>query len=143
MKAKELMIGDWVKDVYSGYTTQVTGNIIADMANGNNPYFSENCIGPICVSKEILSANGFVSVLAFNKKYTPKIDCSRYNYVLSYCENYYIAIKLGEFPRPDLTHIMICGIENNFVGVVRSVHELQHAMRLAGLNKLADNFKIE
>lgn len=40
-------------------------------------------------------------------------------------------------------HVMVGNDEFNFHMKVSFVHELQHALRLCGLNELADNFKVE
>ena len=116
MKAKELMIGDWVLGKHK--KPLKVENINDNDKCINEVYcqgdivdeINETDIEPIPLTEEILKAN----------------------------EHKWIGISKFGFP-----NIVIdtpkCYILKDF----SYVHELQHALRLCGLNELADNFKME
>lgn len=80
-----------------------------------NEYFIEYCeCCPIPLTEEMLKANGF--------------DKEGLTYEFYDGYNFFLEGKKG-----------VCV----HVGPIWCVHELQHALRLCGLNDLADNFKIE
>lgn len=111
MKANELMIGDWV--LAYGKKTQIVwvGNI-HKMAVRGFPYeFMDREIEPIPITQEILEKNGFV---------VESRDC--YGQPLQYCE------------LVDGLWIDITG-ENYFEGKLECIHQLQHALRLCGIEK--------
>lgn len=90
-------------------------------------------IEPIRLTEEILKANGFIH---------------------GYNNCYYIPNPYGEETSIEITlHKQTYGLSismNTYSndsmferGGFTSVHELQHALRICGLNELADNFKLE
>ena len=144
MKAQELMIGDWVK---------IKGHLdydkVQEIARDENMqwYISFACSAtlfrayefePIPLTPEILEKNGW-------------IQCK-----------YETCKSLYEYKGLHLRHTMIKRSNGRWVanvdGIVEKfpdeythsflrinvfyVHELQHALRLCGLDELADNFKI-
>ena len=144
MKAQELMIGDWVK---------IKGHLdydkVQEIARDENMqwYISFACSAtlfrayefePIPLTPEILEKNGWIQC-----KYET-------------CKNLY------EYKGLHLRHTMIKRSNGRWVanvdGIVEKfsdeymhsflrinvfyVHELQHALRLCGLNEIADNFKV-
>lgn len=121
MKAKDLMIGDWVENPKHTQVFQIVGMEIMPKGDAcrlkNDEY---NCdtwcdrIRPIPLTEEILEANGF------------ETDEVQYEFYDGY--NFLLANGKG---------ISVA------VGSIWYVHELQHALRLCGLNELADNFKVE
>ena len=115
MEAKELMIGDWYDWYADGknYHYQVTKETFS-----NDDTTIAN-FEPIPLTADILKKNGCTMVDKgdygeWHIKDNPNIPLWQHT----------------EF-------IIFGGIEIHYV------HELQHALRLCGLNDLADNFKIE
>ena len=142
MKATELMIGDWVFINNILHKIQATDGIDAEIQAddelyyiGEDRYHSEDKVEGIPITSEILEKNGF--------------EMFKYDGWVHYYRIF------GNSALPFVIHSMIggemlsqeidlfststdtnCGIDINYV------HELQHALRLCSLNKLADNFKI-
>ena len=116
MKANELMIGDLIRmDKAILHVTKLTYGSDYD-----------NC-EPIPLTAEILEKNGFVRYSTIVNGYVYYIGDS-IDYYLDYtCLDRSLCIKTE------------CYL---FDGEVKYVHELQHALRLCGLNDLADNFKV-
>lgn len=143
MKVTELMIGDWVKAGHLDY------NKVQEIARDNSMqwYISFACSAtlfrayefePVPLTPEILEKNGW-------------IQCK-----------YETCKSLYEYKGLHLRHTMIKRSNGRWVanvdGIVEKfpdeythsflrinvfyVHELQHALRLCGLDELADNFKI-
>ena len=70
MKATELMIGDWVRQKYSGLLLQVSEIVPPYIrAKGEDGQFEESTIEPIPLTPEILVCNGFVLVDEKDKMY--------------------------------------------------------------------------
>ena len=133
MKATDLMCGDWV--YCYGKPTKITILTNADIIATE---IGDGVITPIPLASEILEKNGWIQ--------------SRYET----CKSVY------EYKGLHLRHTMIKRSNGRWVanvdGIVEKfsdeymhsflrinvfyVHELQHALRLCGLNELADNFKI-
>lgn len=123
MDSKLLMIGDWVYEG-SNHPIKVNQNYGKSIRYDEGDYSHEvegSCLSPIPLTPEILEKNGFIyRDLPFELYWEydgVTIDCGA-------CDYYYI--NLG----------------NNRSMDVSNVHELQHALRLCGLNELADNFKV-
>ena len=115
MKATDLMIGDWVSiKPLSAYIYTRRKIKIQDFANLHKMDFV-----PILLTPEILEKNGF--------KYNDLPYAQEW-------EQYGLSIY-GENPK-----MINCGL--NIAMNVTYVHQLQHALRLCGLDELADNFKI-
>lgn len=125
MKATELMIGDWVGKVFDGYRIiedyrQVDWIRTGEIGVRYQKVWSIGCIVPIPLTAEILEKNGFISyqqdrIVIWRNDYSFAIECDLTTW------EYYWA---------------------NGDVKINYVHELQHALRLCGLNDLADNFKI-
>ena len=144
MKANELMIGDWVNLVDEGNTTPMQ---ITSISMGED-YEHRH---PIPLTPEILRDNGFT----YEGKYynNTSLPCAagafwikgNYNndgYAIGYHaksditnrDEYMLQINCFLHRTDLLSSIRLYGIEY--------VHELQHALRLCGLNALAENFKV-
>lgn len=138
MKANELMIGDWViadykleHQVYAkiGYLNPSHGDrhhdaigfIPVPMIDNFEQYISDECsIHPIPLTDDILDTLGFA-------KYS-------YDESTGHWSNGDVNIDFdGEY----YTTVLDMLFE------IKYVHELQHALRLCGLNELADNFKLK
>ena len=124
MNAKDLMVGDWVLDTYTNKPMRIEG------INGGNPRFGQG-LKPIPLTPEILEKNGF------NYEETHDV------WILEYGE---IIIEVGAY-HPDFINISykqmtpdgiiegdISSI-SKFDGSDIMTHELQHALRLCGIEK--------
>lgn len=130
MEANELMIGDWVGRVFDDRRIiedyrQVDWIRTGEIGMRYQKVWSIGCIEPIPLSAEILEKN-------LEKECEDKIDYGLYFNV----EDSKVWGILDED-----------GFWLNFNGqqdmiLIHYVHELQHALRLCGLNKFADNFKV-
>lgn len=143
MKANELMIGDWV--IIKGHPCKVSylapfdiGDIrLSVISNGydGNPYLDE--IGPIPLTAEILEKNGFDEAYSsdIHKCYFRQKDNE------DGMELYDIEVNIYS-GNQNACHLEV---KHFGMGTVKikfyHVHELQHALRLCGLNEIADNFK--
>ena len=134
MKAKELMIGD---KVMVKVLSQIPDTYVLHTWTAND-YSKDIQVKPISLTSEILEKNGWIQC-----KYET-------------CKSIY------EYKGLHLRHTMIKRSNDRWVanvdGIVEKfsneymhsflrinvfyVHELQHALRLCGLNELADNFKV-
>lgn len=141
MKATELMIGDWVK---------IKGHLdydkVQEIARDENMqwYISFACSATlfrayefesISLTPEILEKNGF-EMFKYDGwvHYYRIFGNSAIPFVLhSMIGGEMLSQEVDIFSTSTDTN---CGIEINYV------HELQHALRLCGLNKLAENFKV-
>ena len=135
MKAKDLMIGDWVLDT-CGNPIQVK-ELLEDGINGD--WEGAECYGveaiyddikPIQLTPEILEKNGFYFVKSSDR------DTVWNGWWI------YKGLELGvccldrEGNWPCCINITDSNVPCEYV------HQLQHALRLCGLNEVADNFKI-
>lgn len=133
MKANELQIGDWVlwgephSNIDGDYDLTFGAHTItmADFAWLYQKDWEDNeeleFVKPIQLDEEILLANGF------EKSYT---DNQNAHYSRS---GVGVTLNLASYTTTIMGKLI----------VLHYVHELQHALRLCGLNDLADNFKVE
>lgn len=135
MNAKDLMIGDWVRITRSQWHEGSTQKVLDVYENGSirtkhiSPVL-EDSYEPIPLTPEILEANGFLKLSCF---YEAQIGDT--NITIQRCKDWKNNQKkyINVLKRPSYYHIMY----------PEYVHELQHALRLCGLNEIADNFKVE
>ena len=142
MKAKELMIGDWVRidepDKYAGATGQIQSlmynreDYVAYFnvfIQGKFGYVSRDVCGddirPIPLTAEILEKNGFENIGDDTYQLEEKpcwfwVDFFRHTYGCEYDTSTY------EY-EDDERRLKLYGIP--------SVHELQHALRICGIEK--------
>ena len=135
IRCRDLMVGDWITNE-SGLPTQiitVSGACAYAIFGGDegDPWVFDDYIylpTPIPLTPEILEKNGFVFDCGF---WT--IANSRYNNVRMV--TYY---SIGD----DVADAFLghWAFDENYA--IDYVHELQHMLRLCGLNELANNFKI-
>lgn len=133
MKANELMIGDWVyynpnvfiEDEYEPTKpikiTKITSGEDIDLA-------IEGCYSPIPLTAEILEKNGFVNndgdfrfFKADEESYYFGFESVHYYFVTHFCN------VTKEFSQG--------GMQNQSKGIFTYVHQLQHALRLCGIEK--------
>lgn len=139
MEVNELMIGDWVMlrntpawitaiNPSNGYAItkdQISVRISDDTSMG----VDIDKVEPILISADILERNGY-TIATLDNGWTAKI--TGYDWVMHWCENYFVALKQH---RLNCWKIHVQGDSVNLDGGVSSVHELQHALRLAGIKK--------
>lgn len=127
MKAKELMLGDWV--FYNGKPTQITGI----MPNEVYVSVSENTVDvgdikSISLTDEILEKNGF-GFKEYDKVWMKDgYDILRHYYLGEpcYCSN--MNLHIG-----NMRETYWVNYHDQTVYRVRCVHELQHAFNLFGI----------
>ena len=144
MRAEELMIGDWVQIVEPCKYAGARGTIktLIDHKDDENAYFKvflrnnpihigiedicSDDICPIPLTSEILEKNGFKMILDEQKIPIYRIKWSRNPYL-------YFTIFTGVdgYFNPSGFGVAIGGVN----GVVDYVHQLQHALKLCGINK--------
>ena len=132
IKCRDLMVGDWITN-RNGFPMQIT-NVGEDYAyatwegNEGDPWEfddKDDQPEPITLTPEILEKNGFI-----------KVNSQRYDY--GYPDtNCYVKVN----PKKNMIHVNGRNANSNLYSH-SFVHELQHALRLCGLNELADNFKV-
>ena len=124
MKANELMIGDWV--LFSGEPKRVRSIVVSDDNRVERIYVFENTcqvstieayIQPIPLTPEILEKNGFFRL---GKQYNTW--CMRgFNFSLDFIDGVFGYYEQGKPHNPTF--------------VTKYVHELQHALKLCGIDK--------
>lgn len=128
MKANELMIGDWVEVINSDHLKYVKVRNILDnsIITEEGEYESEEVkltnIKSIPLTEEILESNGFVRY----DKHEYSVTDSNYNYLKVRCyadTNFEIGNAFDEEG------------ELQAFADIQYVHELQHALRLCGIDK--------
>ena len=140
IKTNELMLNDWVyrseiygEDIDSPYPVQLHlienwthrgKDYVVDVGCDDDDELSINAINPIPLTEEILLKNGFVlraGYLDGNEYILPGEDL----YIFYEKDIKKMSVELG--PRDiDILY----------------VHQLQHLLRMCGLDELADNLKI-
>lgn len=130
MKARDLMIGDWIQDGngFPMYVTAVgTDYVYADFeGNEADPWeyqdrdFADGTAKPVELTAAMLEANGFKAL-------------GRGTW-LRHCGDETVRVEAAGIVSME---------DGSLLARARKVHELQHVLRLAGLNEIADNFKIE
>ena len=151
MKANELMIGDWVifvdeplkvQHLYNNGYDDVVAEIVEEGTNEYGVYEEIKDVpvvycSPIPLTPEILEKNGF-----------KKIDFSHYQIN----DRTLVLDADGKWDGEVSWHWVVTEMSTNskgqnvvldyYVATLNYAHQLQHALRLCGLNELADNFKI-
>ena len=132
MKLTDLAILDWVLINNTPHKIQAIDSIDAEILADDDLYYvgedrchSEDKIEGIPITPEILENNGFI-----------KVNSQRYDYGYPDTDCY---VKVN--PKKNMIHVNGRNANSNLYSH-SFVHELQRAIRLCGLNELADNFKI-
>lgn len=141
MKCKELMVGDWIAD-NSGFPMRV--KVVGDdyayatfEGNEADPWEFDDKIEPpypIPITEEILKKNGFTQEMGGYGKLSRSNDKNIYHIHIDFDRKVIEVYK--SYPVRLASNLITLKV-NNFC-----VHELQHALRLAGQSEMADNFKI-
>lgn len=132
MKLTDLAILDWVLINNTPHKIQAIDSIDAEILADDNLYYvgedrchSKDKIEGIPITTEILENNGFI-----------KVNSQRYDYGYPDTDCY---VKVN--PKKNMIHVNGRNANSNLYSH-SFVHELQRALRLCGLNELADNFKV-
>ena len=135
MKLTDLAILDWVLINNTPHKIQAIDSIDDEILADDELYYvgedrchSEDKIEGIPITPEILEKNGFVFDCDFWTIANPRYNNVR---MVRYC-------SIDE----DATDAFLghWAFDENYA--IDFVHELQHALRLCGLNEIADNFKV-
>lgn len=120
MKAADLMVGDWYvnSDGDICKVEKILGNIV--WGQGDDVSDSTDAPNPIPLTPEILEKNGWEHNGIFMDK---RIDGNIY---FSWSDEFGAELYQN----------------NYYMCYCKYVHTLQHALRLCGLNELANNFKV-
>lgn len=135
MEAKELMVGDWVK-TDDGNSKIVSLDARHLNVEDNDYTYDEYHVEPIPLTKEILEKNGFCKYRD-SDMYT--ISCQQNDICVDLKYNEIDICVFGE--RGTDYEECESSSEIQFKNPIQ-LHQLQNALRLAGLNELADNLKL-
>lgn len=125
LRSLDLMVGDFIRTIYAQKIIKVR-EIKQSCIYTNDNGYEYNEIEPIPISPEILEKNGFEMVLDKDKlpTYRIKWTCNPNLYftVFTGVDGYWNSVGFG---------VTIAGVN----GAIDYVHQLQHAMKLCGINK--------
>ena len=129
MKATELMIGDWVYNSY--HKKNIKWNYSEMFCPNGIPVIGRD-LEPIPLTAEILEKDGWERDIDKEWKYNNSHILPHYCY---------------QWEKRNVKIEMYAGLEGFTISLIigrrfYAVHELQHILRLYGLNELADNFKV-
>ena len=139
IKCRALMVGDWCCDKH-GFPMQIT-NVGDDYAyatfegNEGDPWEfddKDDQPEPIILTPEILEKNGWERDIDKEWEYNNSHILPHYCY---------------QWKKRNVKIEMYAGLEGFTISLIigrrfYAVHELQHVLRLYGLDELADNFKV-
>ena len=129
MKATELMIGDWVNSDFGIFQIKEIFDDAVRDNRGNDYEF--DCIYPISITSDILKSNGFELVeIGDNGPSTPKANVNRYEHWE--CKTAFQTFYLIYDRR--VKKYSLNAFSNHIINIMY-VHELQHAMRVCGVEK--------
>ena len=128
MKANELMIGD---KVMVKVLSQIPNTYVLHTWTAND-YSRDIQVKPIPLTAEILEKDGW------ERDIDKEWEYNNSNILPHYCY---------QWEKRNVKIEMYAGLEGFTISLIigrrfYAVHELQHALRLYGLNELADNFKV-
>ncbi len=137
MKRTDIMLEDWVylsdKSLYPMQVKSIDGyNCLLDFPQNEADFFEgvygENGIAPVPLTGRMLERNGWKKYDAAGGTYMLPEECSRLAFVVIEWkpQSRALFINNGMIPTP-----------------IQYVHQLQHALRICGLDDMADNFKIK
>ena len=153
MKATDLMCGDWLLINGTPHKIQAIDSIDAEIQADEELYFvgedrchSEDKIEGIPLTPEILDKNGWhFGLIPFEKDLNENCHMSINKHWCYIDTDIDISLFFStEFEMGKL-EVHNHSLKRYLEFVLRDtlyVHELQHILRIAGMNELADNFKI-
>lgn len=128
MKANELMLGDWVYNNVADITFQVYPQFFSQWHN--QPEQFKAIIHPIPLTPEILEKNGWKDISTHTLK-----GCDTFRLRLNQRSfDYTLTLKMRDYFRLDSYDdrvYTLCELNFGF----KYVHQLQHALRLCGIEK--------
>lgn len=135
MAEKMVVMVHSVRDVSDPYNGFGMSCILLKDNNLHEAYLSPIAAEGIPISPELLLLNGFTfsDINSVGWKGLEHYDKMLENGFITCWETF----------EKGLWHIKVSSTNNNLNVEVRSIHELQHALRVAHLSELADNFKIK
>lgn len=125
MKAKDLMIGDWF--AFRGHPYRCTASDIASLSECKE-VGAPTDISEIPITPEILEKNGF----AVGKYKLPISDEEIDKFSLSEVGNEYVR-EVFLLPITMNCTWSFSSVDGTCIPVIKYVHELQHALRLCGI----------
>lgn len=139
MKTGDLQLGDWVRLAYDKKAVRVKAifrlGVYTDYEGESlNGSYTDFEIEPIRLTTDILKKNGFYYGILADEESIKAIHISK-RWI--YDNEDSITIELFYPTKSDGGWQMLSLLKNRFY-----VHELQHCLRLCGLNELANNFKV-
>ena len=143
MKLTDLAILDWVLINNTPHKIQAIDSIDAEILADDDLYYvgedrchSEDKIEPIPLTPEILEKNGFERGVVIPSNFYRNIDNERL--IFSPHSSCYglVYVHWNESNDADIMHRL------EVQQPIMYIHQMQHALRLFGLDELADNFKI-
>ena len=151
MKATELMIGDWVclkDDTKCEFPLKVDGVLTDDISLEGEGFLGgvDGLIRPIPITPEILEKNGWhFDLTPYEKDLN---ECCGMSIDKHWCYadtnidiSLFFPITGEEMGRLDVNNHHLKRYLEFVLRDTLYVHELQRALRLCGLDELADNFK--
>ena len=144
MKATELMIGDWV---YNSYHKKNIKWDYSEMFCSNGIPVIGRDLEPIPITPEILEKNGWhFDLTPYEKDLN---ECCGISIDKHWCYadtnidiSLFFPITGVEMGRLDVNNHHLKKYLEFVLRDTLYVHEMQHALRLCGLNEIADNFKV-
>ena len=132
MEAKELMIGD---KVMVKVLSQIPDTYVLHTWTAND-YSRDFKVMPIPLTPEILEKNGFERGVEIPSNFYRNIDNERL--IFSPHSSCYglVYVHWNESNDADIMHRF------EVQQPIMYIHQMQHALRLFGLDELADNFKV-
>ena len=147
LRSKDLMIGDWVRGFVPDSNSTIYGIFneqrIAIIAEPSKAYIelSIDDIQPIPLTPEILEKNGFKKGIGFGYSETYPTYCWGYHndvtdlasVEVTFYDKPIGAVKV--LVRMETNSLHPCGFNTFHSCDLENVHELQHALRLCGIDK--------
>lgn len=151
MKASELQIGDWVKISRHEKVVGIQNISVASpdhynlttKSAGGSYHRKEDEVEPISLTKEILDAS-------LDRQDGWRCDGLRYTWENTFAKSNHLNVVAIDFVLDqailsvyERASTIFHSQEPRILGMkISYVHELQHALRLVGLNELADSLKV-
>ena len=134
LTSRDLMIGDWLMHANGTpmQVTKITTEHFACAENGGaNCWEYNNNFKPIPLTPEILEKNGFNdSIIEAQKRIRFVVLCKEYQLTYYFNSNWFSIYKDSNVSGSDYP-IFTCAFQER----IRYVHQLQHALKLCGIDK--------
>lgn len=151
MKLTDLAILDWVLINNIPHKIQAIDSIDAEILADDELYYvgedrchSEDKIEGIPITKEILQENdwGYVCETYFHKSDIKSFPETRITAFIKNVDKLHLEI-IDNYLHVWFNYFLnFRRMDADVIVPIKYIHDMQHALRLCGLNELADNFKI-